>query len=392
MTTINSSVRGLHLKGKTAVTRMKKVSLIIVYLIWEERNKRVFENSCSFVEPIFRRFQVIFYMILRFHQRDIPVLSWLVADRYGVAIHWSALRWVALGSLCCYCSYWVLVLLLCRACCFDVHGFIHGFLVPALAIPVSAWKGLYVTVAFSGWFLAGGNFTSLHGCFLWLVFRWLQFHVSPWLLSLVSFALCLCVIGCIVGCIYGSGLLNALCTTRKPEKTNGITDGIFPSVIITDGNNSVSNSVGIYRQHKPVSETVGIYRRFRRLFRRYIPTVSPMGYIYSLSGNMQRRGDVRRFYRRNYRGIQTEIAVQWRGTVTDGITDGVLPSVIPSEKTIICPRICRHSLPLFLLLLLSHPTSPLPNCSQTPIPTLHYSQHEHSSFLYLVRGHNIRFL
>jgi len=32
--------------------------------------------------------------------------------------------------------------------------------------------------------------------------------------------------------------------------------------------------------------------------------------VYSLSGNMQRRGDVKRFYRRNYRGIQTEIAVQ----------------------------------------------------------------------------------
>jgi hypothetical protein len=31
--------------------------------------------------------------------------------------------------------------------------------------------------------------------------------------------------------------------------------------------------------------------------------------VYSLSGNMQRRGDVRRFYRRNYRGIQTDIAV-----------------------------------------------------------------------------------
>jgi hypothetical protein len=52
----------------------------------------------------------------------------------------------------------------------------------------------------------------------------------------------------------------------------------------------------------------------------------------------------------------------------------------------------RYSLPLFLLLLLSHPTSPLSNCSQPPIPTLHYSQHKHSSFLYLVRGHNIRFL
>jgi hypothetical protein len=43
MSTINSAVRGLHLKGKTTVTRMKKVSLsIVVYLIWEERNRRVF--------------------------------------------------------------------------------------------------------------------------------------------------------------------------------------------------------------------------------------------------------------------------------------------------------------------------------------------------------------
>ena len=74
MTTINSAVRGLHLKGKAAVTRMKRVSLsIVVYLIWEERNRRVFENYCSPVEPLFRRFQVLFYMILRFHQRDLPI-------------------------------------------------------------------------------------------------------------------------------------------------------------------------------------------------------------------------------------------------------------------------------------------------------------------------------
>jgi len=100
--------------------------------------------------------------------------------------------------------------------------------------------------------------------------------------------------------------------------------------------------------------------------------------VYSLSENVQRRGDVKRFYRQNYRGIQTEIAVQWRDTFTDGIADGITdgiadgitdgsnPSVIPSEKTIICPPICRHSLPLFLLLLLSHPTSPLPNCTSPP--------------------------
>jgi hypothetical protein len=53
-------------------------------------------------------------------------------------------------------------------------------------------------------------------------------------------------------------------TTRKPEKTNGITDGLFPSIIITDENNNVSTSVGIYRRPRSVGETVGIYRPFLR--------------------------------------------------------------------------------------------------------------------------------
>jgi hypothetical protein len=42
--------------------------------------------------------------------------------------------------------------------------------------------------------------------------------------------------------------LNGDFTTRKSKKTNGITDGIFSSEIFTDGNNSVSKSVGIYQQ------------------------------------------------------------------------------------------------------------------------------------------------
>jgi len=41
---------------------------------------------------------------------------------------------------------------------------------------------------------------------------------------------------------------NSEYTTRKPEKNNEITDGIFPSVIYTDGNSFVSKSVGIYRR------------------------------------------------------------------------------------------------------------------------------------------------
>ena len=118
---------------------------------------------------------------------------------------------------------------------------------------------------------------------------------------------------------------------------------------------------------------------------RYIPTVSPTEYIVCVErcNGVVTCSFFRRFYRRNDRGIQTEIVIQWCGTVTNGITDGINLSVmvIPSEKKPLYTHpICRHSLPLFLLLLLSHPTSPLPNCSQPPIPTLHYSQQKRSSF------------
>jgi len=157
-------------------------------------------------------------------------------------------------------------------------------------------------------------------------------------------------------------------TTRKSAKTNGITDGY----------NSVSKSIGIYRQIPSVSDTVDIYRRICR----YIPTVSPTDYTVFLKSynGVMTWIFFRRFYRRNDRGIQTGISVQWCNTFTGGITDGTCPSVIPSVKVNIYP-LCRHSLPLFLLLL-PHPTSPLPNCSQPPIPTLPSSQHKHSSFLY----------
>jgi len=87
-------------------------------------------------------------------------------------------------------------------------------------------------------------------------------------------------------------------TTRKPVKSNGITDGIFPSVIYTDANNSVSKSVGIYRRNKSVGETVGIYRQFHR---------RSIQFVWNIRNSMVTSGD---FTDGNYRGIQTEIAVQ----------------------------------------------------------------------------------
>jgi hypothetical protein len=48
MSTINSAMRGLPCKMKTLVARMRKVSLcILVYLIWEERNKRTFDDKST---------------------------------------------------------------------------------------------------------------------------------------------------------------------------------------------------------------------------------------------------------------------------------------------------------------------------------------------------------
>jgi hypothetical protein len=48
MSTINSAIHGLLSGRNNTASRMRRVSLgILIYLIWEERNKRVFDNSCN---------------------------------------------------------------------------------------------------------------------------------------------------------------------------------------------------------------------------------------------------------------------------------------------------------------------------------------------------------
>jgi hypothetical protein len=72
--------------------------------------------------------------------------------------------------------------------------------------------------------------------------------------------------------------------------------------------------------------------------------------------------------RRNHRGIQNEISVQWRALFTvriaNGITDEIIMSVNPSAKVNICP-FCRLSPPVFLLLL-PNPNSPLLQTTTPP--------------------------
>jgi hypothetical protein len=71
MSTLDKAVRGLCKSGSGADGRMKRVSLAItVYLIWEERNKRIFDGSCSTIAALFRNFQTRFYTILHFHEAD----------------------------------------------------------------------------------------------------------------------------------------------------------------------------------------------------------------------------------------------------------------------------------------------------------------------------------
>jgi hypothetical protein len=74
-------------------------------------------------------------------------------------------------------------------------------------------------------------------------------------------------------------------TTRKPEKTNGITDGIFPSEIISFQNLSVytdginpSATWSVYTDENIPS----VYTDRVAYFCRYIPTVSPTGYTVCL--------------------------------------------------------------------------------------------------------------
>jgi len=71
MTTLYSALRGLRFRKSNLEARMRRVSLGIgVYLISEERNKRIFEGKCLGVDRVFRRFQILFYTILHFHVAD----------------------------------------------------------------------------------------------------------------------------------------------------------------------------------------------------------------------------------------------------------------------------------------------------------------------------------
>jgi len=189
--------------------------------------------------------------------------------------------------------------------------------------------------------------------------------------------------------------LSLFFTTRKPEKTNRITDGNIPSVIITDGHNSVSNSVGIYQRPISIGETVGIYRGkysigIYRPFRRWgiqfvwkyatawwrqmiLPMKLPR------NSNWDSRTVTWHCYRRNHR---------WNHRQNVSVGDSIrknhyIPTHLPTLSSSVSPS---SSFPSHLSPPKLQPTS-LPSQLSTILNTS-----TQVNFLYLVRGHNIRFL
>jgi hypothetical protein len=79
MATLNSAIKGLTSNKKGLQLRMRRVSpALVVYLIWEERNRRVFDNIDKSINLIFRKYQIMFYTILYFHDKN--PMAYNVAD------------------------------------------------------------------------------------------------------------------------------------------------------------------------------------------------------------------------------------------------------------------------------------------------------------------------
>jgi len=153
-------------------------------------------------------------------------------------------------------------------------------------------------------------------------------------------------------------------TTRKSDNTNGITDGNFLSVKIADENNSVSNSVGISRWKNSVGDAAGV-----KFFLK-IATAGWRGFYSDefTDGNTEgfKPGQPSRDVSLPRTKSTTDLQMEYSVGESVGKRQYILP--LPTL-----------SLPLYLLLLpllLPHPTSPLPNCSQPPISTLPSSQHK----------------
>ena len=82
MSTLSSAIRGLNGRSKELNLRMRRVSLaLLVYLIWHERNNHIFAQKSSSVDATLRRFQILFYTVLLFHEKDHSLYHVAVGQR-----------------------------------------------------------------------------------------------------------------------------------------------------------------------------------------------------------------------------------------------------------------------------------------------------------------------
>jgi len=98
MSSLSSALWGLCRGGNNMVGRMRRVSLgILVYIIWEERNKRIFDSSSTPIASLFK-FQTLFFHCFSF-PRAWSFLSPL----------WLMSFLVVFASLCFGCADWVFI-------------------------------------------------------------------------------------------------------------------------------------------------------------------------------------------------------------------------------------------------------------------------------------------
>ena len=92
MTTLNSAIHGLSPQRCNMELRMRRVALAItIYLLWEERNRRIYEGKTREVDTVFIRFQILFYTVYYFHD----------TDQLKLQVGWSSLH----GVLACMVSF-----------------------------------------------------------------------------------------------------------------------------------------------------------------------------------------------------------------------------------------------------------------------------------------------
>ena len=152
MFTLNSAIWGLNMGKTNLVARMRRVFLgLLVFLIWEERNKRIFENTYKRIELIFHKFQVLFYTILHFHKKKsshfqcwlmVLVYVWLFPYGWVGIVFFKPITWAVISVVGIY-----LQLLSSFLCLFYCSMFYLATMSLPLRYGANSWPSAVVGLA-----------------------------------------------------------------------------------------------------------------------------------------------------------------------------------------------------------------------------------------------------